>query len=197
MPSFEGFSSKVFQTSRAFYATFVGCTLVPLSRCGERGRPQIAGGNPDDLARLAESAYVSSVVDNIIRVDGTPLPPPTVTVGSGGPFILSETRFEPDPWATSFDHAYAQRYGSSSARQDPGRTPKDRPNDRWESSLPKATFNYGFDAKLSQLPVSVRTRYPLELPPASPSQTSRRFLLWRAQWQRAVPRRATTHVWRA
>lgn len=166
--SFGGFAQKVYDTYREFYATFVGCGFVPLSPCGERGRPQVAFGNSRRLARIAQYAYISDVIDNIIRVDDTPLQS-RIPVGGRFPSIQSETRYETDPWSLSFDRAYAQRYGSALAQQDASRIEADRPGDNWASSLPKATFSY-VPARLAGLPRQILDHYPLESQPATESR---------------------------
>lgn len=163
--SFDAYAQKVYDKYREFYATFVGCGFVPLDPCGQRGRPQIAPGSPDRLARIAQFEYMGDVADNIIRVDDTPRPSGSLIAGRL-PSIQSETRYETDPWSLSFDRAYAQRYGSAAAIQDPSRIDPDRPGDNWASSLPKATFSYSA-ARVAKLPAQIQSRYPLEAAPPS------------------------------
>ncbi len=163
VPSFEGFGRKVFLTYRDFYRTFMRCSFAPLSPCGERGKPQVAAGDPDYFARSAQYRYMSDVVDNIIRVDDTPSVQGSPTAFLTTPSIQSETRYEHDPWSTSFDRVYAQRYGSSLARQDPKRIAPDEARDSWQSGLPKATFTKV--AKPQLLPDEIQKRYPLERTP--------------------------------
>jgi RHS repeat-associated protein len=157
----DDFADKVYSKYRDFYATFVGCSLTPLSICGERGRPQISPGNADHLAKLAQYDYISNVIDNIVRVDETQ-EPPVVFNRPPPPRIQSETRYEIDPWSTSFDQVYAQRYGSRLAEQDLSLIAPDRNDDNWQSRLPKATFSYVDADKTATLPQEIRARYPLE-----------------------------------
>jgi RHS repeat-associated protein len=166
VPSFEAFGTTVYDKYLQFYRTFAGCTLAPLTRCGELGLPQISPGDPEELARIAEYGYISSLIDNIIQVDETPIPS-TVAVRGPTPSIQSETRYETDPWSASFDRAYAQRHGSSQAQQNSARIAPDLPWDNWQSGLPKATFRYAGGTGSRDVPSAVLDRYPLEPVPVA------------------------------
>lgn len=168
--SYEAFSQKVFDKYLEYYRTFMGCVFALLSPCGERGLAQASPGDPYRIAKLAEYEYIARVVDNIVQVDDTPVPLQTLS-GLPGPSIQSETRYVVDPWSLSFDRAYAQRYGSSDAKQNLSLIPRDYPGDNWTSKLPKATINHIRADQWATLPSQIRQNYPREngIAPSSPA----------------------------
>ncbi|MCG3212639.1 MAG: hypothetical protein FOGNACKC_06309 [Anaerolineae bacterium] len=163
-----GYAASVFARFSDYYKTFVGCgyRLDESAFCpGRFGRFEFAPGNPQFLARQREWAYISDVADNIILVDTSSV-------------IASETRYDVDPTSPLFDRVTAQRYGSSSTRQDT--PPPDAPLDNWQTTLPKVTLSYvsagpadpSAKTELTSafLPLEIQTRYPLEnAPPFTPT----------------------------
>lgn len=164
------YRSAVYDAWHEYYKTFVGCAYQDVVPCSGGAAAVVAGtrfalGDPEALARKAEWDYVSSVADNIVTV-----------VRNG--IVESETRFGIDPWSDEFDHAVAQRYGSSSTVDPPTTLPPDDPAFEWTTDLPRIALSYcdsgpsavGGDKTDAFLPRILRARYPLETAPPTESE---------------------------
>jgi len=167
-----GTAQVLFQKYLDYYTTFTNCLITTGSACGSVVSipPRVAGGDPNQLARQQEDAYISTVADNIVRV-----------IADGK--TESETRYDVDPASPNFDRVQAQRYGSSQARQDSPAIPPDLPTDHWQSGLPKAVLRYRGAGRTDTdgdptdgfLPHQIRDRYPLESVPAQAVPPGPRF----------------------
>ena len=162
-PSYDRYRDDVFSAYLPYFTTFTGCWYSALELCGDGtasvGAPRFADGDPQLLAKQAANAYVSDVADDIIAV-------------AINDDIECETRYQIDPWQVDSHRVVAQRYGSTTAQQNPLRTPPDGSEDHWLTTLPKAVFEYvpagpsesGQDGTEAWLPAPLRARYALEPP---------------------------------
>lgn len=150
--------AKILRTRyQIYYETFVGCYLQRQYCPGELAVAEKAPGDPADIALHQVEGYLSEVADNIIEM-----------INNG--VISLESRYEIDPFTSSFDKVVDQRYGSSLVQQDATLIRKDFPTDQWQTTLPKSSYRYhtagpvtgGNDRTDELLPATLRQRYPLE-----------------------------------
>ncbi|MBI3183965.1 MAG: hypothetical protein HYZ28_17655 [Myxococcales bacterium] len=165
-PSYEPHTLAVWNAFMSYYGGFVGCLQRAPGTflCGgpKGGTFVMTPGVPMEFGNRHLRAYISDVADNIVKV----------TLNGR---VESETRYEADPFAVSFDRVYAQRYGSSRASQDETKLPPSRSGDNWNTTLPRFAMDYqpagvtpsGGDRTDSSLPSAILSRYPLEAVPGN------------------------------
>jgi RHS repeat-associated protein len=148
----------------AFFLAQVNCTYTPVDNCGQKRPPALIETDVSAELEDIEASFRAEVVDNIIRVED-------------GLVVESETRYDVDPFSTSFDRAVRQRWGSTYATPMPSSAPD------WDTTLPEGELRFAEatpvnggqdDSTTTFLPLAIRNRYGLEpIPTGAPLLSAR------------------------
>ncbi|MBL8912500.1 MAG: RHS repeat-associated core domain-containing protein, partial [Archangium sp.] len=147
---------------RDFLQAQANCTSYSLDGCGLPHRPSFVPFDINSAVAAYEANLRAQIDDNIIRVRNNAT-------------TESETRYSTDPFASDFDRATRQRWGSSAV------TPTPVANG-FETTLPEASLAYveatpledgTADATTDFITTTFAVRYPLESAPTNATDSAR------------------------